>query len=118
MNPHRNGARCVCAWSLRIRRGCGMAVKVSAAVLAVLAFVLAPSAQADSASYIERLQRDGVPMLSGPVPAIQAGMTACQMLRDGAPFEYVAGNVAGLWSGIIGPRIVAAAQSELCPDTL
>ena len=74
--------------------------------------------QGDTNGYIGRLQQDGVPMLSGTVPAVQAGMTACAMIRDGVPPQDVAGQIAGLWSGVLGPRIVAAAQDELCPDTL
>jgi len=89
-----------------------------ATVLVVGMLLSAPSALADSNSYVSRLQQDGVPMLSGTVPAVQAGLTACTMIRDGAAPQDVAGQVAGLWSGVIGPRIVAAAQSELCPDTL
>lgn len=80
-------------------------------------FVIA-EANADTNSYINRLQQDGVPMLSGPIPAVQAGYTACAMIRDGVPPENVAQNIAGLWSGVFGPRIVTAAQAELCPDTL
>jgi hypothetical protein len=57
-------------------------------------------------------------MLSGTVLAVQAGPTACTMIRDGVAPQDVAGQVAGLWSGVLGPRIVAAAQGELCPDTL
>ena len=72
----------------------------------------------DTNGYISRLQQDGVPMLSGTVPVVQAGMTACAMIRDGVSPQDVAGQVAGLWSGILGHRIVAAAQDELCPDTL
>lgn len=89
-----------------------------AVALVVGALLSSPSAQADTNSYIARLQQDGVPMLSGTVPAVQAGLTACTMIRDGVTAQDVAGQVAGLWSGVLGPRIVAAAQGELCPDTL
>lgn len=83
-----------------------------------LALVLAPSANADTDGYINQLNQTGVPMLSGPFPAIQAGYTACQMIRDGVNPADVAGQVAGLWSGIIGGRVVDAAQTHLCPETL
>jgi hypothetical protein len=89
-----------------------------ASALVVGALLSAPVAQADTNGYIGRLQQEGVPMLSGTVPAVQAGMTACAMIRDGVSPQDVASQVAGLWSGIVGPRIVAAAQDELCPDTL
>jgi hypothetical protein len=84
----------------------------------VAALIAAPAAHADTNGYIARLQREGVPMLSGTVPAVQAGLTGCAMIRDGVPPQDVASQVAGLWSGVLGPRIVAAAQDELCPDTL
>jgi hypothetical protein len=88
-----------------------------AAALVAGALLSAPVVQADTNGYIARLQQDGVPMLSGTVPAVQAGMTACAMIRDGVSPQDVADQVAGLWSGILGPRIVTAAQDELCPDT-
>jgi len=50
---------------------------------ALAAALSAPTANADAQGYIDQLQRDGVPMLSGTVPAVQAGMTACSMIRDG-----------------------------------
>ena len=84
----------------------------------VAALIAAPAAHADTNGYIARLQREGVPMLSGTVPAVQAGLTGCAMIRDGVPPQDVASQVAGLWSGVLGPRIVAAALDELCPDTL
>jgi Protein of unknown function (DUF732) len=89
-----------------------------AACLVTGPLLSAPMAQGDTNGYIGRLQQDGVPMLSGTVPAVQAGMTACAMIRDGVPPQDIAGQIAGLWSGVLGPRIVAAAQDELCPDTL
>jgi hypothetical protein len=89
-----------------------------ASALVIGPLLSAPMALGDTNGYISRLQQDGVPMLSGTVPAVQAGMTACAMIRDGVAPQDVAGQVAGLWSGMIGPRIVAAAQDELCPDTL
>jgi hypothetical protein len=89
-----------------------------AASLVMGSLLSAPIAQGDTNGYIGRLQHDGVPMLSGTVPAVEAGMTACAMIRDGVSPQDVAGQVAGLWSGVLGPRIVAAAQDELCPDTL
>jgi hypothetical protein len=90
---------------------------LAAAALVAGALLAAPLVQADTNGYIARLQQEGVPMLSGTVPAVQAGMTACAMIRDGVTPQDVAGQVAGLWSGILGPRIVTAAQDELCPDT-
>jgi hypothetical protein len=89
-----------------------------AACLVIGPLLSTPIAQGDTNGYIGRLQQDGVPMLSGTVPAVQAGMTACAMIRDGVPPQDIAGQIAGLWSGVLGPRIVAAAQDELCPDTL
>ena len=92
-------------------------MRALAGLLCTLAVVAAPAAHADTNGYINRLNQDGVPMLSGTVPAVAAGQTACSMIRDGVSPEDVAAQVAGLWSGILGPRIVAAAQDELCPDT-
>lgn len=90
---------------------------IAALAASLAAVVFSAPGQADTNGYIARLQAEGVPMLSGTVPAVQAGMTACAMIRDGVAPEAVAGQVAGLWSGMIGPRIVAAAQDELCPET-
>jgi hypothetical protein len=70
-----------------------------AAALVAGALLSAPVVQADTNGYIARLQQDGVPMLSGTVPAVQAGMTACAMIRDAVSPQDVAGQVAGLWSG-------------------
>ena len=89
-----------------------------AASLVIGPLLSAPIALGDTNGYIGRLPQDGVPMLSGTVPTVQAGMTACAMIRNGVSPQDVAGQVAGLWSGVVGPRIVAAAQDELCPDTL
>lgn len=91
---------------------------LAGSVIAGNAPALIAEARADTNGYIARLQQDGVPMLSGTVPAVQAGLTSCEMIRDGVAPQDVSGQVAGLWSGVVGPRIVAAAQSELCPDTL
>src|ERR1700754_649400 len=93
-------------------------VWLGAATVVAGALLSAPMAQGDTNGYIGRLQQDGVPMLSGTVPAVQAGMTACALIPGGVSPQDVAGQVAGLWSGVVGPRIVAAAQDELCPDTL
>jgi hypothetical protein len=89
-----------------------------ASALVASALILTPMVHADTTGYISRLQQDGVPMLSGTVPAVQAGMTSCAMIKDGVPPQDVASQVAGLWSGVLGARIVAAAQDELCPETL
>jgi hypothetical protein len=88
------------------------------AALVAGALLSAPVVRADTNGYIGRLQQEGVRMLSGTVPAVQAGMTACAMIRDGVSPQDVAGQVAGPWSGVVGPPIVAAAQDELCPDTI
>jgi hypothetical protein len=95
-----------------------MFIKTSAAIGVLAAFVLAPTASADTNGYINQLNETGVPMLSGPFGPIQSGYTACQMIRDGVSPADVAGQVAGLWSGVIGGRVVDAAQRNLCPETL
>jgi hypothetical protein len=84
----------------------------------IVSMVLSSPAHADTNGYINQLNETGVPMLSGPFPPIQAGYTACQMIGDGVPPADVAGQVAGLWSGVIGGRVVDAAQRNLCPETL
>lgn len=84
----------------------------------VIWFVVIPSASADTNGYINQLNETGVPMLSGPFGPIQSGYTACQMIRDGVSPADVAGQVAGLWSGVIGGRVVDAAQANLCPETI
>jgi hypothetical protein len=66
-----------------------------AACLVIGPLLSAPMAQGDTNGYIGRLQQDGVPMLTGTVPAVQAGMTACAMIRDGVSPQDVAGQVAG-----------------------
>ena len=65
-----------------------------AASLVMGSLLSAPIAQGDTNGYIGRLQHDGVPMLSGTVPAVEAGMTACAMIRDGVSPQDVAGQVA------------------------
>src|SRR5690242_4612454 len=56
---------------------------IVAVAVVVEALLSSPSAEADTNSYIARLQQDGVPMLSGPVPAVQTGLTACTMIGGG-----------------------------------
>ena len=62
---------------------------IVAVAVVVEALLSSPSAEADTNSYIARLQQDGVPMLSGPVPAVQTGLT------DGTDLEIVSGVKTG-----------------------
>lgn len=73
-------------------------------------------AHADDNQYVADLAAAGVPMLLGPNAAIANGYTMCAQLRNGASPEVVAGSF-GLMSAFGGPA-VAAAQHDLCPDTL
>jgi hypothetical protein len=77
----------------------------------------APDAGADPDGYIAELRAGGVPVITTG-PAIQAGYTACSMLKGGADFDQVAHNTGQWFSGIWGSLMVTAAQHQLCPETL
>lgn len=89
----------------------GLAI-LAAIGLAVLA---SPVAHADDAGYLAELQAHGVPTGFGTTP-LPAGYSVCAQLRAGETPGAAAGQFG--WANAWGPQIVAAAQHNLCPDTL
>ena len=78
--------------------------------------VTASPAHADDNSFVADLQAQGVPMVQGPDKAIAGGYMVCSALRNGVAPDKAA-TVFGLMNGR-GSQIVAAAQHDLCPETL
>jgi len=91
-------------------------ISAAAAGLVATAIVsLAPAAHADEQGYISELQSEGLP--AGPGLFMTMGYETCNWLRGGMPVSTAENNF-GLMSGAVGPQVVAAAQHNLCPDTL
>lgn len=93
----------------------GLARIVVAAALAIASLPLAAPARADDDSYLAKLRAADVviPLTSGAL--VQRGHMICTFLHRGvrpedAPSRY--------WPSVGMPQMMAAAQSELCPDTL
>ena len=78
--------------------------------------VTASPAHADDQSYLDELTQNGVPMRNGPGFALMGGNNVCAYLHHGMSPEGIARKMGAMadW----GPAIVAAAQHNLCPDTL
>lgn len=68
-------------------------------------------AQADDTSFLDAVG----PGMYGPAAQLGLGRYACDQLHGGMAPQDVRGPAP--WTPI-GPEIVAAAQRELCPDTL
>ena len=91
-------------------------VVVQTAIVA-LGIVFAPVAHADDEQgYLDEVGQIGFPGMN-PGGALLIGHMMCDNLHHGMSPDQAAGSF-GLWSGILGPRIVHAAQHHLCPDTL
>jgi hypothetical protein len=89
------------------------------AVALALAGVGAPQAHADAEQgYLDELAQNGVPMGRGPGGALRGGREVCDDLHHGMSPEQIIGTQMGVFGGVWGPAIVAAAQRHLCPDTL
>jgi hypothetical protein len=88
--------------------------------LAEMAGIWAPPAHADDNAFIADLQAHGVPMPWGPQAAIASGYRTCGELRNGAPVSAVETSAGPTLGGISpwGAVVTAAAQRDLCPDTL
>jgi hypothetical protein len=88
------------------------AIAASAAAL----IATASPARADDSSFVADLQAGGVPMVQGPEKAVAGGYLVCSGLRQGLTPDKAA-KVFGMGNSF-GPAIVAAAQRDLCPDTV
>jgi hypothetical protein len=93
---------------------------IAAAALAAL-IGTAPPAHADDASYLAELQTAGVPtaMIGGvwrPDAPVDMGHHICDAIRGGESPQSATSHFG--WMSQWGPAIVAAAQHNLCPDTL
>lgn len=82
-----------------------------AAALTALGLGLATPASADEQGYLDDIYAHGVPAL--PNRALNTGYMVCSQLHGGATPEQAASRV-----GFMGGQLVAAAQHQLCPDTL
>ena len=88
------------------------------ALLGAAFLLVAPQAHADNTSYLGDLNAAGVPVIAGQNQELIMGNQICTALHDGmTPAAASAGDFLPIqkpW----GPQIVAAAQHNLCPDTL
>lgn len=90
-------------------------VGVVAAAVGVTWLPLAASARADDNSYLVKLRGEGVvvPLPAGAV--VHSGHMICDYLHRGLRPEE---EVSRYFPSVGMPQLIAAAQSELCPDTL
>jgi Protein of unknown function (DUF732) len=91
--------------------------------LVVGGVVLSAPAHADDQSYLNYLGQNGIgTSLMNPPTTVALGRIMCDDIRSGmSPADAArlpGGPLAGLIPGLDGAGIVAAAQHELCPDTL
>lgn len=90
-------------------------IGIVAAVVGVASLTSLAPAQADDNSYLTKLRGTGVVI---PLPAgslVHSGQMVCDHLHRGLRPE----NETSRYFPSVGmPQIIAAAQSELCPDTL
>jgi hypothetical protein len=86
------------------------------ALMTGVGWAATPSAQADDQGCINELHADGVAMLTGENFWVINCHKICDTLRSGVPPERLYDQF-GL-QNFQGPQIVAAAQHNVCPDTL
>jgi Protein of unknown function (DUF732) len=94
----------------------GIIPAIAACSTAVLIATASP-AHADDQSYLDELTQNGVPMPNGPSFPLTYGHIVCAKLQHGISPEAIARKEIGPMTAW-GPAIVAAAQHNLCPDTL
>jgi hypothetical protein len=99
-------------WAVLVR---ATVVSIAASTVALIA--TASPAHADDQSYLDELTQSGVPMPNGPSFLLGYGHTVCAKVEHGISPEAIAGKNLGAMTAW-GPAIVAAAQHNLCPDTL
>lgn len=87
-----------------------------AALMTGLGCAVAPTAEADDQGCINELHADGVLMLTGENFWVINCHKICDTLHSGVPPERLYDQF-GLQNAQ-GPQIVAAAQHNVCPDTL
>src|ERR1700737_747475 len=98
-----------------------MAMKAAvAALLSAAAFgaalISAPVAHANVKSYLAYLASHHInTALNTPKTNIYTGLRACELLHAGMTPEQIAQGVASMADM---PGMIAAAQHELCPDTM
>jgi hypothetical protein len=84
---------------------------------ALSAFVLAAPAHADANSYMNELDKKGIPYSSRSA-AIDFGNHICQQLQQGTPFTTLAALIAsdGFYSSAQAGVFIGTAVGGLCPD--
>lgn len=90
-------------------------VVVVAAAAGVAWLPLAAPAQADDKSYLAKLRAEGVvvPLPTGAL--VHSGHMVCSYLHRGLRPED---ETSRYFPSVGMPQVLAAAQTELCPDTL
>jgi uncharacterized protein DUF732 len=80
------------------------------------ALLVAAPAHADNDGFIADLAAHGVPFWGSPMQMTAMGYRVCGQIRNGEAPDTAATQFN--WLNAVGPAIVAAAQDNLCPDTL
>lgn len=78
--------------------------------------LVAAPAHADNDGFVADLAAHGVPFWGSPMQMTAMGYRVCGQIRNGEAPAAAASQFN--WLNVVGPTIVAAAQDNLCPETL